>query len=173
MCQIATFGTLKGKAAVKEVFRVLEVCDFETINNITKSMPDEAEIADELEEQGEDSIISWCLNNRPKMLNDYCRLVDGKLEGEYASYFEIAMELEGIHKSQGKHAAGVIVSSEKLADISPLIYDSKTGEPIVAFDKKDIEKIGLVKFDILGLAALDKMMGVNNLLRYGKINGKS
>lgn len=173
VCQIATFGALKGKAAIKEVFRVLEVCDAETVNKITKPIPDEAAIADELEEQDEDSIISWCLRNQPKMLQEYCQLVDGKLTGEYAQYFEIAIELEGIHKSQGKHAAGVIVSSEKLADIAPLIYDQKSGEPIVALDKKDIEKIGLVKFDILGLGALDKLMSVNNLLRYGTINGQN
>lgn len=168
VCQIATFGTLKGKAALKEVFRVCEVCDFETMNTITKPMPNEADIADELEEQGEESIISWCLRNQPKMFQDYCYFEGEELKGEYAKYFEIAIELEGIHKSQGKHAAGVIVSKEPLADIAPLIYD-KSGEAIVALDKKDAEKIGLVKFDILGLSCLDKLMSINNLLKTGKI----
>lgn len=174
VCQIATFGTLKGKAALKEVFRVFEACDFETINKITKPMPDEASIADELEEQGEESIIHWCLVNQPKIFKDYCRLTeDGELEGEYAQYFKLAIELEGIHKSQGKHAAGVIVASEKLADIAPIIYDKNSGEPIVALDKKDAEKIGLVKFDLLGLSALDKLMAVQNLLKTGSINAES
>lgn len=169
VCQIATFGTLKGKAALKEVFRVCEVCDFETINLITKPMPNEADIADELEEQGEESIISWCLRNQPKMFKDYCYIEGEEFKGEYAKYFQIAIELEGIHKSQGKHAAGLIVSGEPLADIVPLIYDKKTGEAIVALDKKDAEKIGLVKFDILGLSCLDKLMSINNLLRTGKV----
>lgn len=169
VCQIATFGTLKGKAALKEVFRVCEVCDFETINLITKPMPNEADIADELEEQGEESIISWCLRNQPKMFQDYCYIEGEEFKGEYAKYFQIAIELEGIHKSQGKHAAGLIVSGEPLADIVPLIYDKKTGEAIVALDKKDAEKIGLVKFDILGLSCLDKLMSINNLLKTGKI----
>jgi DNA polymerase-3 subunit alpha len=168
VCQIATFGTLKGKASLKEVFRVCEVCDFETMNKITKPMPNEADISDELEEQGEDSIISWCLRNQPKMFQEYCYLEDDVLKGDYAKYFKIAIELEGIHKSQGKHAAGVIVSREPLADIAPLIYD-KSGEAIVALDKKDAEKIGLVKFDILGLSCLDKLMSINNLLRTGKL----
>jgi DNA polymerase-3 subunit alpha len=170
VAQIATFGTLKGKAALKETFRVCEVFDFETMNKITKGMPDEADIADELEEQNEDSIIMWCLRNQPKMFQDYCVLDNGELKGDYAQYFKTAIELEGIHKSQGKHAAGVIVSSEKLSDIAPMIYDGKTGEAIVALDKKDAEIIGLVKFDILSLSALDKLMSVNNLLKYGKIN---
>lgn len=169
VCQIATFGTLKGKAALKEVFRVCEACDFETINQITKPMPNEADIADELEEQGEESIIRWCLVNQPKMFKDYCRLEGEAFKGEYSEYFKMAIELEGIHKSQGKHAAGIIVASEKLADICPLIYD-KGGEAIVALDKKDAEKIGLVKFDILGLSCLDKLMAVNNLLRFGKVD---
>lgn len=168
VCQIATFGTLKGKAALKEVFRVCEVCDFETINTITKPMPNEADIADELEEQGEESIISWCLRNQPKMFQDYCYIENDEFKGEYSQYFKLAIELEGIHKSQGKHAAGIIVASEKLSDISPLIYD-KSGEAIVALDKKDAEKIGLVKLDILGLSCLDKLMAINNLLKTGKI----
>ena len=170
VCQIATYGTLKGRGAIKEVFRMYEVADFDVINEITKAIPDEADIADELEEQGEESIISWCLRNQPKILQDYCYLKDGELVGQYAEYFKIAIELEGIHKSQGKHAAGVIVSSEKLSEICPLIYD-KNGEPCVAFDKKGAEIIGLVKLDILGVAALDKLKTVNNLLRFGTVYG--
>lgn len=172
VCQIATFGTLKGKAALKEVFRVFEVCDFSTINEITKPMPNEADIADELEEQGEESIIRWCLVNQPKMFKDYCLLnEDGSFSGEYGEYFKMAIELEGIHKSQGKHAAGVVVSSEKLHEVSPMIYE-KSGESIVALDKKDAEKIGLVKFDLLGLSCLDKLMTANNLLRFGKVSNE-
>lgn len=169
VAQIATFGSLKGKAAIKEVLNVYDVCDFETANDITKNMPNEADIADELEEQQEDSIISWCLHNNPKIFGEYCKLEGDVLKGEYANYFKLAIELEGIYKSQGRHAAGVIVTDRPIAELAPMIYDGKTGEGIVAFDKKDAEKIGLVKLDILGLSTLDKLMGVNNLLRYGKV----
>lgn len=169
VCQIATFSALKGKSALKEVLRVYEACDFDTANEITKKMPDEAEIADELEEQDEDSIIHWCLVNDQDMFKSYCRLTENGLEGDYAKYFQIAIDLEGSYKNYGKHAAGIIISNEKIGDIAPLFYDQKTGMPIVAFDKKGAEKIGLVKFDILGLSTLDVLMGINNLLRTGKL----
>lgn len=169
VAQISTFGSLKGKAAIKEVLSTFDVCDFETQNEITKDMPNEADIADELEEQKEESIINWCLNNNPKIFGSYCTIEDGVLKGEYSEYFELAIELEGIYKSQGRHAAGVIVTDRPIAELAPIIYDGKTGEGIVAFDKKDAEIIGLVKLDILGLSTLDRLMGVNNLLRFGKV----
>jgi DNA polymerase-3 subunit alpha len=169
VAKIATFGALKGKAAIKEVLRIYEVCDFEMMNEITKNMPNEAEIADELEEQDEDSIINWCLVNNPKIFQDYCKLEDGKLVGEYAQYFKIAIDLEGVYKSHGIHAAGLIVTDRPITELSPVFYDSKTGEAIVALDKKDAEKIGLVKYDILGLSILSKLQMVKHILKYGKL----
>ena len=170
VAQIATFGCLKGKAAIKEVLRMYKVCDFETMNEITQDMPDEAAIADELEEQNEDSIINWCLRNDPKIFKDYCQLEDGKLIGQYAKYFEMAIELEGIYKSQGKHAAGIIVTDRPIYELAPVIYDNKNHNPIIALDKKDAEKIGLVKYDILGLSCLTKIKTILNLLEYGTLN---
>jgi DNA polymerase III alpha subunit len=65
------------------------------------------------------------------------------------------------------HAAGIIIAPEKISDISPLVYEDN--EAIVAFDKNDCEKIGLLKMDILSTAVLDKLMAVNSILKYGKI----
>ena len=169
VAQIATFGSLKGKAAIKEVLRIFSVCDAETMNDITKDMPNEADIADELEEQGEESIISWCLHNNPRIFGDYCYLENDKIKGDLGRYFEMAIELEGVYKSQGRHAAGVIVTDRPISELAPIIYDGKTGEAIVALDKKDAEKVGLTKYDVLGLGTLDRLMGINNLLRYGKV----
>ena len=63
----------------------------------------------------ESSVIKWTLMNQPDALRDYCRLNDdGQLEGDYAKVFEQAMRIEGTFKSQGKHAAGVVISSHNL-----------------------------------------------------------
>lgn len=78
----------------------------------------------------------------------------------------MAIELEGNIKSIGRHAAGLVVSPVPIEEICPII---KVGsENVVGFDKIDVEKMGLIKFDILGVSSLEKLMGINELLRYGK-----
>jgi DNA polymerase III alpha subunit len=83
------------------------------MNAITKSVPNEAEISDQLADMDDEerSIIRWALINRSSDLRDFCYLNDdGKLEGNYAEYFEQAIKIEGTFKTQGKHAAGVVIS---------------------------------------------------------------
>lgn len=156
VCQITTFGRLSGRSAVKAVMRVEGGFDFETMNIVTEGIPDEAAISDQLEETGEDSIISWMLHNDGDKIADYCRLEDGVLVGDYADIFRKAIALEGTFQNQGKHAAGVIISSENVADVSPMCL-SKDGVPIAAFDMAWLEKAGLVKFDFLGVDILNKI----------------
>ena len=168
VAQIATFGKLMGRGALKEVLRIHNVCDFNTMNIITKEIPQEFEIADKLEEAGEESILMYILKYEPKLISNYCKLENDKLIGEYAQYFEQASRLERVIKSQGKHAAGIVVSQEPLDLICPMIRD-KQGEKIIGFDMYDCEDVGLVKFDILGVLMLDRLMGINNLLQFGEI----
>ena len=156
VCQITTFGRLSGRSAVKAVMRVEGGYDFETMNIVTEGIPDEAAISDQLEETGEDSIISWMLHNDGDKIADYCRIEDGILVGDYADIFRKAIALEGTFQNQGKHAAGVIISSENVADVSPMCL-SKDGVPIAAFDMAWLEKAGLVKFDFLGVDILNKI----------------
>ncbi len=167
VAHIATYGRLMGRSALKEVMRIHEAAAFEEINEITKHIPNEAEIADDLqqmEESGElSSIILWSLVNTAA-LRQYCTLtgrpVVGQyvLEGPYAKYFDQAIRLEGVRKSMSKHASGIIVCSQNIDEIAPLARD-KEGEKMVAFEGSDAEKVGLVKLDILGTAILDKMHG--------------
>lgn len=167
--QMVTFGRMQGKSALREVLRVHEACDSLTMNRITKNMPDESKISDQLEESGESSIIKWVLENEPELLKDYCTInTDGILSGEYAQYFEQAIRLEGTYKSQGKHAAGIIISAEPLEEICPMTLD-KNGDLIVGWEMDSAEATGLFKADILGLAILDKLMLINELLMKGKI----
>lgn len=167
--QISVFTRMQGRGALKDVLRIHAACSFEESNLITKHIPDEAEISEELQEMRDEgqepSIIKWALENCQKELEPYCKLKDdGKLEGEYAKFFAQAIRMEGTKRSQSKHAAGIVIASQNLQDICPMIYDKTSHESIAGLEMSDLESIGLVKFDILGVAVLDKLMGVQKLL---------
>lgn len=167
--QMITFNTLKGRGALKEVLRVYGNISFEETNRITENIPDEAKIADELqemkEEYGEASIIRWALENNGDKLKQWCYIDDSnELSGPLAKRFEQAIRLEGTKCHQSKHAAGVAVSSFNLNELCPMIYDSKTGQSIAGMEMADLESIGIIKFDILGVALLDKIMQVRDFL---------
>lgn len=174
VCQIATFGRLMGRGALKEVLRVHNACNQDVMNTITKNIPDEASINDELEvmekETGTSSIIRWTLENEPEKLSEWAKIEhDGSISGPFAEYFKQAIRLEGCIKSVGKHASGIIVSDEPLADIVPIEYDRKTGEVYAGMENLDLEFLGLVKLDILGVSTLDKLEDAAKLLRTGKL----
>lgn len=173
--QMITFNTMKGRGALKEVLRVYDNISFEEMNRITKYIPDEAKIADELqemkEETGEASIIRWALENNVDKLKEWCYLNDdGVLSGPMAKRFEQAIRLEGTKSNQSKHAAGVAISSQELSEVCPMIYDSKNDQKIAGMEMQDLESLGVIKFDILGIALLDKMMNISDTLRYGDNN---
>jgi DNA polymerase-3 subunit alpha len=171
VCQMATFGRMQGRGAAKEVLRVHNACSYEEMNLITKNIPQEAEISDQLEAADETSIIRWTLQHDPEALSDWCTMDDeGNMKGEYSKLFAQAIRLEGTYKSQGKHAAGVVLSAEPLDQVCPMINDKNSDEKIAGMSMNDLESMGHVKFDILGVALLDKLMGVNNLLQFGKVN---
>ena len=142
-----------------------EACGYDEMNSITKSLPHEHEVSDQLAEMEESSVIKWTLMNQPDALRDYCRLNDdGQLEGDYAKVFEQAMRIEGTFKSQGKHAAGVVISSHNLDEVCPMVRDKKGSEKIAGLEMNDLESMGHVKFDILGISLMDKIMGVRDEL---------
>ena len=170
--QMVTFNTIKGRGALKDVLRVYGNISFEEMNRITKNIPDEAKIADELqemkEETGEASIIRWALENNGDKLKEWCYIDDnGELQGPLAKRFEQAMRLEGTKSNQSKHAAGIAISSESLKDICPMVYDSKNQQLIAGMEMQDLESLGIIKFDILGVALLDKVMTIQDLLKEG------
>ena len=163
--QMVTFGRLQGRSAIKEVLRVQEACSFTEMNEITKFIPDEAKISDQLEEMGDEkSIIMWSLINNAKDLKDFCFINhNGELEGDLAPYFNDAIRLEGTFKSQGKHAAGVVISKDKLIDLCPMVFQRDGKEKICGFEMEDLESCGLVKLDVLGLSLLDKIMYIKEI----------
>lgn len=170
--QMITFNTIKGRGALKDVLRVYGNITFEEMNKITKNIPDEAKIADELqemkEETGEASIIRWALENNPEKLKEWC-YIDKKnmMQGPLSKRFEQAIRLEGTKSNQSKHAAGIAISSEPLNESCPMVYDNKNKQMIAGMEMQDLESIGIIKFDILGVAMLDKIMTIQNLLNQG------
>ena len=166
--QMITYNTLKGRGALKEVLRINSNLSFEEVNKITKNIAEESKIADDLQEMrdstGESSIIRWCLENEASKLDNWCKIQDNKLVGPLAANFEQAIRLEGTKCHQSKHAAGVAISAENLADICPMIYDTKTKSSIAGLEMNDLESLGVVKFDILGIALLDKIMCIRDMV---------
>jgi DNA polymerase-3 subunit alpha len=155
--QIATYGRLQGKSALKEVLRVNEYCSFDEMNTITAILPPEGAISDQLEEVEDHSIILWALENESKKLKDYCYMKDGELHGDYSRAFAQAIRLEGTFKSIGKHAAATIVSSEPLDKFCPMVRTARSADKIIAYDMYSSEDAGAVKMDILGVSALQKI----------------
>jgi DNA polymerase III subunit alpha len=165
--QMLTFGRLQGRSALKEVLRVNNACGFSEMNEITKSIPDEAAISDQLAEMDEEdrSIIKWALLNNPDDLRDYCFVNDaGYLEGDYSEYFQQAIDIEGTFKTQGKHAAGVVISADELHKVCPMVNPKSGTEKIAGLEMADLEALGHVKFDVLGINLLDKLMMIKELV---------
>ena len=165
--QMLTFGRLQGRSAIKEVLRVNEACGFGEMNHITKSIPDEAAISDQLSlmDDKDRSIIRWALINNSDDLIDYCQVNDrGELEGDYAEYFRQAIEIEGTFKTQGKHAAGVVISAKPLHLVCPMVDSKSSSEKIAGLEMADLEALGHVKLDVLSIMLLDKLMYVKELI---------
>lgn len=178
VAQIATFSRMQGRAALKDVLTAHSACSFDEMNRMTENVPDESKISDALqemlEEDGEASILKWTLENHPEDLKEWVYLDENgdiqSSQGNFGNLFAQAIRLEGTKRSQGKHAAGVIISANPLNEICPLINDKNEDEPLAGMEMGDLEAMGLIKADILGLAALDKLMIYRDLLATGTYN---
>ncbi len=168
--QMITFSRIQGRAALKEVFRVkYPNISIDEVNKITALLPDEAAIADKLQEMreaGEEpSIIMWALEANSKNLKEFCYIDnDGNLQGEYAPAFRQAVRLEGTKKSQSKHPSGIVISNEPLAEIVPMVYDKTSKQSVAGFEMYDLEDAGITKFDILEVGVLRKLHNVSKFL---------
>jgi DNA polymerase-3 subunit alpha len=173
--QICAFQTMKGRGAMKEVLRAYGTTSFDMMNKVTEHIPDESKIVDDLqimkEEEGESSIIKWALENEPKKFEEWVVIKDdGSFDGPLAKRFEQAIRLEGTRKSYGKHASGIVISTEDLGDMCPLVLDKKNGTMMAGYEMRNLEDVGGVKLDILGLNLMDKIQGVADVLRFGGIS---
>jgi len=134
VCQIATFGTMKARAVIRDVGRVLNV-SLSKIDKLAKLIPDSAKNLDD------------AVKNDPQLK----KLIHE--DEEYTKVYTIAVRLEGISRHVSKHAAGVVIARENLDSIVPL-YKDKDGNITTQFDMVDADRIGLLKIDFLGLKNL-------------------
>lgn len=134
--QIATFGTMAAKAVIRDVGRVLDL-PFNFVDGIAKLIPLELGIT-----------LSSALEKEPQLQERR------ENEEEVAELLELALRLEGLVRNVGMHAGGVLISPGKISDFSP-VYCQPDGSSLVSqYDKDDVEAVGLVKFDFLGLRTL-------------------
>ncbi|MDZ4097542.1 MAG: DNA polymerase III subunit alpha [Methylophilaceae bacterium] len=134
--QIATFGTMAAKAVIRDVGRVLDL-PFNFVDGIAKLIPNELGIT-----------LPKAMEKEPQLQERF------EQEEEVKELMELALRLEGLTRNVGMHAGGVLISPGKISDFSP-IYCQPGGESLVSqYDKDDVEAVGLVKFDFLGLRTL-------------------
>ncbi len=139
VAQIITYGTLKAKAAVKDVGRVLGL-GFEEANAITKLIPDELKMT-----------IDKALAAEPELKRMYDNDVTVR------KVIDISKRLEGLARHTGVHAAGVVISDQPLDNFVPLYQTPKSDALVTQFDGPTVELCGLLKMDFLGLSTLSIM----------------
>jgi DNA polymerase-3 subunit alpha len=137
VAQIITYGTMAARAVLRDVGRVLGM-SYGHVDKLAKLIPFEIGMTLDKALEQEDQ-----LRERYQKEDDVRTLID------------LALKLEGITRNAGKHAGGVVIAPSKLTDLTPLYCEEGQGEHLVTqFDKDDVEAVGLVKFDFLGLRTL-------------------
>lgn len=146
VAQIVTYGTIKAKQAVKDAARVMGH-PFVVGEQLTKAMPPDV--------MGKGVPLAEIYNKEHKRYNeggDFRTLVE--TEPHFKEIVDTALGLEGLKRQWGVHAAGVIMSSEPLIDVIPIMRRLQDGQVITQFDYPSCEALGLVKMDFLGLRNL-------------------
>jgi len=155
--QIITYGTMAAKAVVRDVGRVLSL-PYGFVDRIAKLIPFEIGITLEKALEQEDQLSELY-----------------REDGEVATLIDLAKKLEGLTRNAGKHAGGVVIAPTKLIDFSPLYCEPNASDHAVTqFDKDDVEAVGLVKFDFLGLRTLTIInWALQNINAQRKLNSES
>jgi DNA polymerase III subunit alpha len=134
--QIATFGTMAAKAVVRDVARV-QGKPYGLADKLSKLIPFEVGMT-----------LTRAMKEAPE-LREFVAANE-----EVAEIMDMAYKLEGVVRNVGKHAGGVVIAPSRLIDFVPLYLDDASASVVSQFDKDDVERAGLVKFDFLGLKTL-------------------
>jgi DNA polymerase III subunit alpha len=136
VCQIITFGTMMAKGVVKDVARVLGL-SFEDSNMITSLIPEQLKISltESLEQEPR---LQQMVNSNPQIKH----------------LFDIAFKLEGITRHASKHAAGIVITPQPVDEMLPVYIPPKTDELVAQYAMTELESIGFLKIDLLGLKNL-------------------
>lgn len=135
VCQIITYGKLQTRAALKDVGRVLGMT-FSEVDQVTKLIPDKLGIG-----------LQESLDTEPRLREMM------EMNPQIATLVDLALRVEGLVRHAGIHAAGVIIADGNITQHAPL-FKGAADETVVQYDMKHAEKIGLIKFDFLGLKTL-------------------
>jgi DNA polymerase-3 subunit alpha len=151
VAQIITFGTMAAKAAIRDVGRALDF-PYAEVDRIAKLIPNTLNIT-----------IEETLKIDPQLKGLY------DADARIKELIDNAMRLEGLCRHASTHAAGVVISPAPLTDYTPLYRNPSDGSIMTQFDMGSLEKIGLLKFDFLGLKTLTV---IDKTLKYIRENGK-
>jgi len=158
--QIATFGTMAAKGAIRDVARVLGK-SYGLADRISKMIPTKPLGLSLLESLEAEPQLKDIVTNPSNPDND-----------DAAEIWEMALKLEGITRNTGKHAGGVVISPTKITDFSAVMCEADGTSRVAQFDKDDVESAGLVKFDFLGLRNLtvieDAVKNINKRIKSDK-----
>ena len=136
VAQIITYGSMAAKAVIRDVGRVLGH-SYGFVDRLAKLIPFEIGMT-----------LDKALSDSPELKQLYDN------EEEVKALIDMGLALEGTVRNAGKHAGGVVISPTKLTDFTPLYCEEGGGNLVTQFDKDDVEAVGLVKFDFLGLRTL-------------------
>ena len=137
--QIATFGTMGAKGVIKDVGRVLDM-SYSEADRLSRMIPTRP---------GHNTTLEEALSEEPQFRAEV------RNNPQARKLIEYALKLEGTTRSLGIHAGGVLIAPGKLIDFCPLYAAGMLPENVISmYDKKDVEAVGLVKFDFLGLTTL-------------------
>ncbi|MDF1535953.1 MAG: DNA polymerase III subunit alpha [bacterium] len=136
VAQIITFGTMAARGAIRDVGRALDM-SYAEVDRIAKMVPEVLGI------------------KLPKAIEKEPQLKDAmKRDKKVAELLELAQKMEGLHRHASTHAAGVVISDLPLTEHAPLYRNVKDDSIMTQYGMKDLESVGLVKFDFLGLRTL-------------------
>ncbi|MFL5408743.1 MAG: DNA polymerase III subunit alpha [Myxococcales bacterium] len=152
VAQIITYGALSAKSAIKDVARVMGV-PFAEVNELTRNIPNLID--------GHPATIEKALEVEPKLRDIQ------EQKPIFKSIVEYARALEGLTRSTGMHAAGVVIGEKPLWEYVPLCR-GQNGELVTQFAKDEVELAGLVKFDFLGLTTLTVISEAVKLVNRGR-----
>jgi DNA polymerase-3 subunit alpha len=146
--QIITFGTMAAKAVLRDTGRVLGM-SYGHVDKIAKTIP-----ARPLDITLDDALgESEKARKEPVRVSaDFRRMYDE--EDDVRQLVDLARKLEDLTRNAGKHAGGVVIAPSELTDFAPLYAEARSEGLVTQYDKDDVESVGLVKFDFLGLRTL-------------------
>ncbi len=153
VAQISTFGKMQARAVLRDVGRVLGM-PYSQVDRLSKMIPYNP---------------TNPLSLKQAFDQDQHLQRMAKEDQTVQSLLDIAMKLEGLYRHVSTHAAGIVIGNRPLDTLIPLYYDGKSQIPTTQFNMKDVEAVGLVKLDFLGLKTLTIIQKTLNLLKNRKI----